>query len=142
MASNVISGKNFSLESGTVNFFGAMGMHFDGGWAINILGGGVMVQVAKSDETLPAIMECISADTDAGKRDEIAYVIVGVRAAVVLYLDGTITAECLRNAVEGDHYVDIPGVAFEDLLLTVRVDANREDLAFVATADKDCVIIE
>ena len=143
MASNVISGINYSLDAGTVNFFGAKGKHFDDRWAaINAFGGEAMVIVAKTDETPRAIMQCIKDDTDAGKRDKIAYVIVGVRAAVALYLNGIITAEHLRKASEGEEYIDIPNVIFEDLSLTVRVDASRENLAFVATADKDCTIIE
>ena len=142
MASNIISGINYSLNAGTVNFFGARGTHFGDGWAINALGGEMMVTVAKTDETPQAIMQCIKDDTDAGKRDKIAYVIVGVRAAVVLYLSGIITAEHLRKASEGEDYIDIPNVIFEDLSLTVRVDASRKNLAFVATADKDCTIIE
>jgi len=142
MASNVISGTNFSLDAGTVNFFGARGTYFGDEWAINAFGGELMVTVVKTDETHRAIMRCIKDDTDAGKRDKIAYVIVGVRAAVVLYLSGIITAEHLRKASEGEDYVDIPNVIFEDLSLTVRVDASRKNLAFVATADKDCTIIE
>ena len=142
MASNEISGINYSLKADTVNFFGAKGTHYSNGWAINAFGGETMVAVVKTDETPQAIMQCIEDDTNAGKRDKIAYVIVGVRAAVALYLDGTITAEHLRKAFEGEDYVDIPNVTFEDLSLTVRVDASRDNLHFVATADKDCTIIE
>ncbi|MBQ6593840.1 hypothetical protein IJI00_02135 [Candidatus Saccharibacteria bacterium] len=142
MASNVISGINFSLDAGTVNFFGARGARLGDRWAINAFGGELMVEVAKTNETPQAIMRCIKDDTDAGKRDKIAYVIVGVRAAVALYLNGIITAEHLRKASEGEQYIDIPNVIFEDLSLTVRVDASRENPAFVATADKDCVVIE
>lgn len=142
MANNDISGINYSLSAGTVNFFGAKGTHFGDGWAINAFGDELMVEVVKTNETHQAIMQCIKDDTDAGKRDKIAYVIVGVRAAVALYLNGIITAKHLRKASEGEEYIDIPNVIFEDLSLTVRVDASRENLAFVATADKDCTIIE
>ncbi|MCR4752839.1 MAG: hypothetical protein K5837_00245 [Candidatus Saccharibacteria bacterium] len=142
MASNVICGTNYSLDAGTVDFFGARGMHFGDGWAINTFGGNLMVEVVKTHDTLEGIKQCIKGDTDAGKRDKIAFVIVGKRAAVALYLEGIITAEHLRKASEGPDYVDIPDVNFEDLSLTVRVDASRENLAFVATADKDCTIIE
>lgn len=142
MANNVISGTNYSLNAGTVDFFGARGACLGDGWAINAFGGELMVEVAKTNETPQAIMQCIKDDTDAGKRDKIAYVIVGVRAAVALYLNGIITAEHLRKASEGKEYIDIPNVIFEDLSLTVRVDASRENLAFVATADKNCAIIE
>ena len=142
MASNVISGTNFSLEADTINFFGAMGTRLGDKWAINAFGGELMVEVAKSDEVRQDIMRCIEDDTNAGKRGEIAYVIVGIRAAVALYLSDIITAEHLRKATEGEDYVDIPGVPFKDLSLTVRVDASIEDLAFVATADENCVIIK
>ena len=142
MASNVISGINFSLDAGTVNFFGARGARFVDRWVIDAFGGELMVEVVKTDEFHQTIMQCIKDDTDAGKRDKIAYVIVGIRAAVALYLEGIITAEHLRKASEGEKYIDIPNVTFEDLSLIVRVDASRENLAFVATADKDCTIIE
>ena len=142
MAGNVILGTNYSLDTGVVNFFGAKGAFLGDKWCINAFGGDLMVQVVKSDETPQAILGCIKADTDNGKRDEIAYVVVGVRAAVVLYLNKNITAEHLRKASEGPYYVDIPGVIFDGLSLTVRVDGSKENLAFVATADKNCEIIE
>ena len=142
MASNVICGINYSLDAGTVNFFGAKGMHFGDEWAINAFGDEPTCVVIKTHDTLHGIMECIKADTEDGNRDKIAYVIVGIRAAVVLYLEGIITAEHLRKASEGPDYVDIPGVNIEGLSLTVRVDASRKNPAFVATADKDCTIIK
>ncbi|MBR0134003.1 hypothetical protein IJM16_01930 [Candidatus Saccharibacteria bacterium] len=142
MANGVISGNNYSLEGNTVNFFGAKGTRFGDRWAINFFGGDPMVVVVKTHDILQTIMRCIKNDTDAGKRDKIAYVIVGVRAAVVLFLEGIIAAEHLRKATEGEEYIDIPNVIFDGLSLTVRVDASRrDDLAFVATADKDCTII-
>ena len=142
MASNVICGINYSLDADTVNFFGARGRHLGDRWTINAFGGDLMVEVVKTHDTLQAIKQCIKDDTDAGKSYKIACVIVGKYAAVVLYLEGIITAEHLRKASEGPDYVDIPGVNVEGLSLTVRVDASRKNPAFVATADKDCTIIK
>jgi len=149
MSSNTISGTNFSLDGSVVDFFGAKGARLsDDGWAINALGGDLMFEAPKSNETPQTILQFIKDDTDAGKRDEIAYVIVDARAAVVLYLNGIITAEHLREASEGPHdapegpyYVDIPGVVFDGLPLTVRVDGRLIYRAYVATADKDCIVI-
>ncbi len=144
MANNAISvsGINYSLDAGVVNFFGANGISLGDEWYIDTYIGELMIQVVKSDKTHQAVLKCIETDTGNGKRKEIAYVIVGARAAVVLYLDKTITAEHLRKATEGPHYVDIPDVVFDGLPLTVRVDGSQKDLDFVATADKDCVIIK
>lgn len=142
MSSNRITGTNFSLIDGVVDFFGAKAMRTNKFSAVNIdIGEDVMIQIIPDTITVEeSILGCIKDDTDAGKRDKIAYAIVGIRAAAALYLLDIITAEHLRNATEGDNYVDIPGIVFDGLSLTVRVDPSR-DYIFCATADKDCVII-
>ena len=94
-----------------------------------------------SSNVKECILECIKEDIKAGRRADIAYVIVGNRYAASLYIDKVITEEHLRNATEGDDYVDLPGVAFGDFTLTVRVDPSVEP-NFCATADKDCVVIQ
>ena len=142
MSSNSISGKNFSFDGSTVDFFGAKAMRSGDFCAINIgVGEEVMIQVDPSNHYIRGcILDCIKDDTKAGKRDKIAYVIVGRRGAAELYIDNTITVEHLRNAREGSDYVDIPGITFDDLPVTVRVDPNQGGI-FCATANKDCAII-
>lgn len=142
MASNFISGTNFSLKSGTVDFFGAMGEHHGDYWLSNEkFGGNSLYQIHKENKVPESIFECIEADRNEGKDDCVAYVVVGRYAAVKLYLCGLVAIKHLRKASEGKDYIDIPGVVFGGLTLTVRVDANRDGY-FCATADKDCTIIK
>lgn len=101
-----------------------------------------MLKKEATDEILQDILECIVADTNAGKRCKIAYVIVDRRAAVSLYLSKVITTQHLRNARKHDNYIDIPDVTFDNLSLTVRVDKEVYTDYFCATADKKCVIID
>ncbi len=143
MSSNRITGTNFSLIDGVVDFFGAKAIHTDKLCAVNFcIGGDIMIRVdPNSSNVKECILECIEEDIKAGRRDDVAYVIVGNRYAASLYIDKVITEEHLRNATEGDDYVDLPGVAFGDFTLTVRVDPSVEP-NFCATADKDCVVIQ
>ena len=144
MAANVIIGKNYYLKSGTINFYGAMGRSLTNDyWLINQeIDSTWMNKKEATDEILQAILECITADTNAGKRYKIAYVIVDRRAAVSLYLSKVITTQHLRNAREYDDCIDIPDVTFDNLSLTVRVDKEVYTDYFCATADKKCVIID
>lgn len=86
------------------------------------------------------ILDAIAADIKAG--NDVAYLIAGRRAGVLLYLSDIITAEYLRNASEGKDYVDIPGLAaFGDYSLTIRIESSRPE-CYLATADKDYVVIK
>ena len=138
MASIMVTGTNYCLKDGTINFFGAMGKRSGAGnkWYSNLFMGNekLMFEITKTDKIHDWILECIVADTEAG--NEIAYLIVGIRTAVLLYLSDIITAEHLHKVSEGEDYVEIPDVAFENLSLTVRVEKGRTEF-FCATTDKN-----
>ena len=75
MASNFISGTNFSLKSGTVSFFGAMGERRGDCWLSNEKSGGnSLYQIQKENEVPESIFGCIEADRAEGKDDCVAYV--------------------------------------------------------------------
>lgn len=140
---NTIIGTNYSLKNGTVEFFGAIGTCSNSGrWYANVLIGNRYPQfeITKTDAILDMILDAIAADIKAG--NDVAYLIAGRRAGVLLYLSDIITAEHLRNASEGKDYVDIPGLAaFGDYSLTIRIESSRPE-CYLATADKDYVVIK
>lgn len=140
---NTIIGTNYSLENGTVEFFGAIGTCSNSGrWYANLFIGNrdLQFEIRKTDTLLDDILGAIAADIKAG--NDVAYLIAGRRAGVLLYLSNIITAEHLRNASEGEDYVDIPGLAaFGDFSLTVRIESSRTE-HYLATADKDYVTIK
>ncbi len=140
---NKIIGNNYSLIDGTVEFFGAVGARSKSGrWYANLFIGNRDLQfvIRKTDTLLDDILGAIAADIKAG--NDVAYLIAGRRAGVLLYLSNIITAEHLRNASEGVDYVDIPSLAaFGDYSLTIRVESSRTE-HYLATADKDYVTIK
>jgi hypothetical protein len=117
-----------------VDFFGAKGKFIDGRWAIYPSLGNIWAIVAPGS-MIPDIRECIEQDVAAGNSDKIAKVLVGPRQGVVLFLEGKITLEHLKNATQTEEFIDIPGVAIDDRVLTVRVLANAS--LRVATADSE-----
>lgn len=133
MATSQLTGVHYKLEGDTVNFFGAKGTKFDGGkWGINGLLGEIWVQV-DPDTMMPRITECIADDVSNGNGDKVAQLQLGARQAVVFYLEGKITREHLKRAIEGTDFIDIPDVDVDGRTLTVRVQENPE--YDVATAD-------
>lgn len=134
-----IKGKNFMLDNGTINFFGAKGALFgNGNWGLNGLGGDLLMEI-KPSTVLPKIQGCIDMDVDCGDGDEIAQVQLGPRQAVTLFLEGGLTKKNLLDAIEGDGYIDFPNVELCGWVLTVRILEDTE--IAVATADKDGEIL-
>jgi hypothetical protein len=134
MASGKMGGFNYGLDNGTVRFFDAKGMQFGNGrWAINVFTDRPDTEV--SPETmLPDIRTLVAGDEAAGFGDKIATVLAGPRQAVILFLEGVITAQHLAGAKEDANYVDLPEVTIDGRTLTVRV-MNDPELS-VATADE------
>ena len=140
MSTNSIAGINFSLENGIIDFYGAKGMK-DGpkNWAINAMGGDLMIEIEPDESLLPSIQECFDADIAAGNGDKIAMLVVGPRTAVSLFLKDVITAQCLRKATEVDDVIELPDVPVLGRLLTIRVDPDTK--VSIATADATGAII-
>ena len=99
MGSSVQTGANWSITDGTVDIFGAKGCKLGrGSWVVNALGD-MMCEVspeAISDDLIDLIEE----DRRAGNADKIAYIGVGPRQAVVLFLEGVLTIEALDKSEE------------------------------------------
>lgn len=135
MSTNKVNGINWSLDAGKIDFFGAKGEKFDEkSWAINAFGNDLLCQV-EPGSMMPEISACIASDVDSGNGDKIAQVQLGARQAVVFFLEGKLTREHLKNAVEGLGFIDIPSVAIDDRTLTVRITPSPENT--VATADSE-----
>ena len=140
MATNGITGDNFSLQNGIINFYGARGMK-DGpkNWAINVAGGDLMFEVDPDDSLLPDIQKCFDTDVENGDGDKIAMLIVAPFTAVFLFLKDVILPQHLREANETSDFIDLPGVPVLGRLLTVRIDPNADST--IATADEGGIII-
>ena len=139
MAISIIKGKNFSLSSGVVNFFGERGMKSGQYWAISAFDNSVMIEVDPDKTILRDIRECINEDVANGNGDKIAMLVTAPSTAVSLFLSDVITAQHLRKAEERDGFIDIPNVLLFKRSLTVRVDSYTE-YSF-ATADENGVIL-
>ena len=99
MVSSVRTGVNWSIEDGTIDIFGAKGYKRENGkWAVNALGD-AMCEVSP-DPMSGDILAVIEQDRRAGNADKIAYVRVGPRQAVVLFLEGILTIEALEKSEE------------------------------------------
>jgi hypothetical protein len=135
MATSTLQGVNYELGENIINFFGAKGIKFDGDkWGINDVLGAIWFQV-DPDTMMPRIAECIAGDVADGNGDKVAQLQLGARQAVVFYLEGKLTREHLKHAIEGADFIDIPNVDVDGRILTVRVQANPEHS--IATADSE-----
>ncbi len=140
MATNSITGNNFSLQNGIIDFYGAKGAKTGPkNWAVNAMGGDLMFEVDPDESLLPSIQECIDTDVKNGDGDKIAMLVVGPRTAVSLFLKDVITVQCLREANEVNDVIELPDVPVLGRLLTIRVDPGTEDS--IATADATGAII-
>lgn len=140
MATNSIAGNNFSLESGIISFYDAKGMkNGPKNWAVNAIGGDLMIEVDPDESLLPSIQECIDADVKNGDGNKIAMLVVRPRTAVSLFLKDVILPRHLREATEVDDIIDLPKVPIRGRLLTVRIDPNADST--LATADATGAII-
>ena len=140
MATNSITGNNFSLQNGIIDFYGAKGTKTGPkNWAINAMGGAAMFEVDPDESLLPSIQECIDTDVKNGDGDKIAMLVVRPRTAVSLFLKDVILPQHLREATEVDDIIDLPKVPIRGRLLTIRVDPDTEDS--IATADATGAII-
>jgi hypothetical protein len=130
----VASGNNYSLHGDTIRFFDQAGNHGDGTrWRISFFGSSPSDAVDPSD-SMPAIRQIIMGDVNNGRGDDIAALVVAPGAAVLLFLEGVITAQHLNGAQEpAENIVDIPGVFIEGRTLTVRV--AKDAAHTIATAD-------
>jgi hypothetical protein len=99
MGSSIQTGVNWSIADGTVNIFGAKGANLSRGtWAVNALGD-MMCEV--SPATISSdLIDVIEEDRRAGNADKIAYIGVGPRQAVVLFLEGVLTRAALDESEE------------------------------------------
>lgn len=138
VATSQITGINFKIEGGLINFFGAKGFKLsETSWVINAIGD-AMFEVDPSS-MMPAIHDCMEGDVNAGNEDKIAMVIMAPRSAVVFYLEGGITLQDLVKVREGYDFIDIPSVVIDGRLVTVRVTENTK--YNVATADINGTIL-
>jgi hypothetical protein len=133
-----LRGTNWSVHQCEIDFFGARGRHDVGDqyWLINAFGGSLWVQVDPAS-MMPEIRNCIAQDAAEGNADKIAQVQLGPRQAVVFFLEGRLTVAHLKQAIEPEDgaFIDIPKVAVEERVVTIRViGAPRHT---VATADQD-----
>lgn len=135
MATSQLTGVNYELDGNAINFFGAKGTKFDGDkWAINALGGNAWVQV-NPDSIMDSVRDCIAGDVEDGNGDKVAQLQLAPHQAVILYLEGVLTREHLKCAIEGTDFVDIPDVDVDGRTLTIRIQTNPE--YDIATADSE-----
>ena len=135
MATSQLSGVNYELNGNTIDFFGAKGTKFDGStWGINAFGGNLWAAVSP-DSIMDRVHECIAGDIEDGNGDKIAQLQLGPRQAVVFYLEGRLTREHLKGAVEGPEFIDVPNVDLDGRTLTVRIQENPQ--YDIATADSE-----
>lgn len=87
------------------------------------------------------IEQCIKQDERNGRGEEVAMVQVRPYFGALLYVEGTITDEHLKDVEEGDGYIDIPGVLFGSKTLTVRVVNSDNGGHKYFTADKNGAMI-
>lgn len=137
MATNKVESINWSIENGTINFFGAKGAKHGKSWIVNAFLG-IMCEV-EPDSMLPQIRDIIADDVKNGNGDKIAQILMAPRQAVVFYLEGVLTKDLLKQSVEGPGFIDVPNVQIDDRVLTVRILEHSEYT--VATADADGVVV-
>lgn len=135
MATSQLTGVNYEVNGQAIAFFDAKGTKLGGDrWAINALGGSLFVEVSP-DSMMSAIHDCINGDVESGNVDKLAMLLLAPRSAVVFYLEGKLTREHLKHAIEGTDFIDIPDVDVDGRTLTIRIQANPE--YSVATADSE-----
>jgi hypothetical protein len=134
MATSQLTGSNFSLDGETIEFFGVKGFkRSETSWVMNLLFG-AFVEVSP-DSIMDVVRDCIAGDIENGNEDKIAMLLLGPSQAVVFYLEGQMTREHVKNAVEGKGFVDLPNVEVDGRTLTIRVLGESECTTAMADSD-------
>lgn len=142
MATMSILGRNFSLDGdGEINFFGDRGrIVAPGRWIVSTILG--MAEVVPTS-IMAIVTSCLEADEQAGNLSRVKEIQLLPRQAVSLFLEGAISSDQLKRAIENDGYILIPEVQIPykepGLSLAVRVLEKAE--YSVATADVQGIVL-
>jgi hypothetical protein len=107
MSTDKTTGQNYEVSANKLHIFNWGGARIeDGNWVIDF---GFWVEVGK-DLVSPEIEALITQDSEAGNEYRISYILTTPAVAGILFLEGKITAEMVRDSVEIGKSVRISGV--------------------------------
>lgn len=119
-------GANWSYNSGTMTFFDTVGEKYsDTRWALNGLGLEPSPMVEVAPEALSAELSfVVGAVRQVDGEDRIAYLGVNARQAMYLYLEGILTREALKQAVEDAESITVT-ITLDRVERKLRITAPR-----------------
>ena len=115
MSASQVSGRFFKLDGSGIEVFGLEGsLEARNRWVIGILlnvnDDGTPNYVPFMVDPSPVahrIEQIIQEDAQAGKADQIAYIGISSRYAVILFLEGRLTRQSFLTAVEADNEIRV-----------------------------------
>ena len=134
--SAILPGKNYTVSSeGGATFFGISGEKRDNGlWRLSFLKG-CFIDVEPSS-IIKEVERCIELDVLAGKKDQLAQLVLNPKHAITLYLEGYLPYLAFFGATEDEYSITVPNVVIGETTLTVRIVTEPGEYAFYTT-DKD-----